>query len=46
VNRKHAPSFQAIVMEGTGHFPQVESPAAFQGHVRRVVRELRAAGSR
>jgi sigma-B regulation protein RsbQ len=40
VNRKHAVSFDAILMEGVGHYPQVERPAEFQENLRRVVREL------
>jgi pimeloyl-ACP methyl ester carboxylesterase len=37
VNRKHAPSFEVILMEGVGHYPQVERPAEFQGHLRRLI---------
>jgi pimeloyl-ACP methyl ester carboxylesterase len=40
INRKYAPSFEAILMEGVGHYPQVERPAAFQEHLRRVIRAL------
>jgi pimeloyl-ACP methyl ester carboxylesterase len=40
VNRKHAHSFEVILMEGVGHYPQVERPAEFQGHLRRVVESL------
>lgn len=42
VNRKHAASFEVTLMEGVGHFPQIESPEAFQGHLRRIVDELAA----
>jgi pimeloyl-ACP methyl ester carboxylesterase len=42
VNRKHAPSFQVILMEGVGHYPQVEKPAEFQAHLRRVIESLAA----
>ena len=40
INRKYAPSFQAILMEGVGHYPQVERPAEFQGHLRRVIQSI------
>jgi pimeloyl-ACP methyl ester carboxylesterase len=42
VNRKHAPSFEVTLMEGVGHYPQVERPAEFQAHLRRIVTELAA----
>jgi pimeloyl-ACP methyl ester carboxylesterase len=37
VNRKHAPSFDVVVMDGVGHYPQVERPAEFQAHLRKLV---------
>jgi sigma-B regulation protein RsbQ len=37
VNRKHALSFDVILMEGVGHYPQVERPEEFQRHLRRVI---------
>jgi pimeloyl-ACP methyl ester carboxylesterase len=40
INRRHAPSFEVILMEGVGHYPQVERPAEFQAHLRRVIRDL------
>lgn len=40
VNRKYAPSFEVSVMEGVGHFPQVERPADFQAQLRRVIQSL------
>lgn len=40
VNRKYAPSFEVFVMEGVGHFPQVERPADFQAQLRRVIQSL------
>lgn len=40
VNRRHAPSFEVVVMDGVGHFPQVERPADFQAHLRRVIQGL------
>jgi sigma-B regulation protein RsbQ len=39
-NRKHAPSFQLTLMDGVGHYPQVERPAEFQAHLRRVLQAL------
>lgn len=39
-NRKYAPSFQMILMEGVGHYPQVERPAEFQDNLRRVLRSM------
>jgi pimeloyl-ACP methyl ester carboxylesterase len=42
-NRKYSPSFQLILMEGVGHYPQVERPAEFQGHLRRVIESVTAA---
>jgi sigma-B regulation protein RsbQ len=40
INRKHNPRFDVIVMEGVGHYPQVERPAEFQAHLRKLVAEL------
>ena len=40
VNRKHAVSFEVVLMEGVGHYPQVERPEEFQRHLREVVRTL------
>ncbi|HET8645013.1 MAG TPA: alpha/beta hydrolase, partial [Vicinamibacteria bacterium] len=42
VNRRHARSFELILMEGVGHYPQVERPAEFQAHLRRVIQSLAA----
>jgi len=39
-NREIAVSFEVTLMDGVGHFPQIESPKAFQSHLRRVVDEL------
>lgn len=41
-NRKYAPSFEAILMEGVGHYPQVERPEEFQRHLRRVIDTITA----
>ncbi len=43
-NRKYAASFEVILMEGVGHYPQVERPDEFQRHLGRLVKEL-AGGS-
>jgi pimeloyl-ACP methyl ester carboxylesterase len=40
VNRKYSPSFQVILMDGVGHYPQVEKPVEFQAHLLFVVRAL------
>jgi sigma-B regulation protein RsbQ len=37
-NRRHALSFEVILMDGVGHYPQVERPAEFQEHLRRVIK--------
>ncbi len=42
INRKHSPGFEAVLMEGVGHYPQIERPAEFQRHLRRWVDELAA----
>ncbi|HEY7514343.1 MAG TPA: alpha/beta hydrolase [Vicinamibacteria bacterium] len=39
-NRKYSPTFQVILMDGVGHYPQVEKPAEFQAHLLFVVRAL------
>lgn len=36
-NRRYAPSFEVVLMEGVGHFPQVERPAEFQRHLAALV---------
>jgi pimeloyl-ACP methyl ester carboxylesterase len=43
VNRKHAASFEVTLMEGVGHYPQIERPEEFQRRLREVVDELAAA---
>lgn len=42
VNRKHALSFEVILMDGVGHYPQVERPEEFQRHLRRVIEAVAA----
>ena len=34
--------FDAVVMEHMGHYPMLERPAEFNGHVRKIAQELRA----
>lgn len=40
VNRKYSPTFQVILMDGVGHYPQVEKPVEFQAQLLFVVRAL------
>lgn len=42
VDRKHSPGFSAVILQGVGHYPQVERPAEFQAELRKVVAELGA----
>lgn len=42
-NRKYSRSFQLTLMEGVGHYPQVERPAEFQAHLRHVIESVTAA---
>ncbi len=42
INRKHAPGFSAVILDGVGHYPQVERPAEFQSALRKIVGELGA----
>jgi pimeloyl-ACP methyl ester carboxylesterase len=44
INRKHAPSFEVVLMDGVGHYPQVERPAEFQAHLRRAIQSLASGG--
>ena len=39
-NREHQPDFQAVTMEGCGHYPMLERPAEFDRHLRAFVTEL------
>jgi len=43
VNRKYARSFDVILMEGVGHYPQVEKPTEFQANLRRALAQLETA---
>jgi len=39
VNRKYA-DFDAVLMEGVGHFPMLEKPEGFNGKLREVLKAL------
>lgn len=39
-NRRHHADFDVIVLPGTGHFPQLESPDGFERALREVLRSL------
>jgi sigma-B regulation protein RsbQ len=39
-NRRYAPGFDAVVLEGLGHFPMLEDPARFDAALRGLVAEL------
>ncbi len=40
VNRKYAPQFNVVVMEGFGHYPMLEDPAAFNRHLAEFLQSL------
>ncbi len=42
-NRKYARDFDAVLMEGVGHFPMLEQPQAFNSLLERVLSELEGA---
>jgi pimeloyl-ACP methyl ester carboxylesterase len=44
INRKYA-DFDAVLMEGVGHFPHLERPDELNDHLARVLTELTAASS-
>ncbi len=39
VNKKYA-DFHAVMMEGVGHYPMLERPAAFNQQLREVLKEF------
>jgi pimeloyl-ACP methyl ester carboxylesterase len=39
-NRRHLPTFEVVLMEGVGHYPQVERPAEFQAHLRKAIQDF------
>ena len=41
-NREYDPDFDALVMEGVGHFPMLERPAELDRLIERVIEELTA----
>jgi pimeloyl-ACP methyl ester carboxylesterase len=40
VNRKYAQQFNVVVMEGWGHYPMLEDPAAFNRHLAEFLQSL------
>lgn len=42
VNRKYAPQFNVVVMEGFGHYPMLEDPATFNRHLAEFLQSLPA----
>lgn len=40
VNRKYAPQFNVVVMEGFGHYPMLEDPATFNRHLAEFLQSL------
>ena len=39
-NRKYAPDFDAVILAGAGHFPQLERPAEFDAALAKVLAEV------
>jgi pimeloyl-ACP methyl ester carboxylesterase len=39
-NRKYAPGYEAVIMEGTGHFLMLERPEEFNRHLAELIRGL------
>jgi pimeloyl-ACP methyl ester carboxylesterase len=39
-NRKYAPDFDAVILAGVGHFPQLEKPAVFDAALVKVLAEV------
>ncbi|NIP15292.1 MAG: alpha/beta hydrolase, partial [Gemmatimonadetes bacterium] len=39
-NRKYAPGFEAVIMEGVGHYPMLERPEEFNRHLAAAVAAL------
>jgi len=42
-NRRYAPQFQAVIMDGTGHFPMLERPDEFNRLLAAAITDLTAA---
>jgi pimeloyl-ACP methyl ester carboxylesterase len=40
VNRKYAPQFNVVMMEGFGHYPMLEDPATFNRHLAEFLQSL------
>lgn len=41
-NRTHAPSFDAVIMDGVGHFLMMERPEEFNAHLAAVIEQIGA----
>lgn len=39
-NRKYAPDFDAVILAGVGHFPQLERPAVFDAALAKVLADM------
>jgi pimeloyl-ACP methyl ester carboxylesterase len=39
-NRKYAPDFDAVILAGVGHFPQLERPAVFDAALTKLLAEV------
>ncbi len=39
-NRKYAPQFEAVIIEGVGHYPMLETPARFNALLAQAVRDI------
>ena len=42
VNRKYAPQFDATIIKGSGHYPMLENPAAFNQALAEILKKLPA----
>ena len=40
VNRKYAPDYDAVIMQGVGHFPMLERPEEFNRRLARLLAEV------
>ena len=40
VNRKYAPGFDAVILEGVGHFPMLEDPEAFNQELADMLEDI------
>ena len=42
-NRKYAPQFEAVIIQGVGHYPMMEDPARFNELLAQAVRDFEKA---